>query len=288
MMHPEYEEKITFVMDQGLLCYKVIPFGLRNTGATYQRMMNTVFAAQIGCNVEAYVDDMLVKSMTEKGHIENLGETFKTMRRVGMKLNPKKSFFGLAGGKFLDFVVTKKGIEIHPSKSKGILDMATPKNLKELQSLTGRLAVLNRFIIKYREVCLPFFKAMNRSNKFEWTDDCQAAFDRIKQYLDDLSCLTRLRVGKTLILYVVSGDQAVSAALVREEGREQRPIYFVSHVLRDVETRYPPLEKMVFALVVAARKLRPYFQVHPIKVLTSKTCLACRLLLANDSSGCNI
>jgi hypothetical protein len=80
-----------------------------------------MFTPQIGCNVEAYIDDMLVKSMTEKGHIDDLGETFDTMRRVGVKLNPKKSFFGLAGSKLLGFVVSKRGIEIHPSKSKAIL-----------------------------------------------------------------------------------------------------------------------------------------------------------------------
>jgi RNase H-like domain found in reverse transcriptase len=95
------------------------------------------------------------------------------------------------------------------------------------------------------------------------------AFNHIKQYLVDSPCLTRPTVGETLILYIASGDQAVSAALVREEGRELISIYFVSHVLRDVETRYPPLEKMTFVLVITARKLRPYFQVHPFKVLTS-------------------
>jgi Reverse transcriptase (RNA-dependent DNA polymerase) len=180
MMHPENEEKTAFVTDQGLFYYKVMSFGLRNAGVTYQRMVNTMFAAQIGRNVEAYVDDMLVKSMTEKGHIEDLGETFETMRRMGMKLNLKKSFFGLAEGKFLDFVVSKRGIEIHPSKLKAIIDMAPPKNLKELQSLTGRLIALNRFIAKSREICLSFFKAMKRSSKFEWTDDYQVAFDHIK------------------------------------------------------------------------------------------------------------
>jgi RNase H-like domain found in reverse transcriptase len=134
-------------------------------------------------------------------------------------------------------VVSKRGIEIHPSKSKAILEMAVPKNLKELQSLTGRLAVLNRFITRSGEVCLPFFKAMKKSSKFEWTDECHVAFDRIKQYLVDPPCLTRPMAGEILIIYVASGDQVVSAALVREEGREQKPIYFVSHVLRDTETR---------------------------------------------------
>jgi Reverse transcriptase (RNA-dependent DNA polymerase) len=111
-------------------------------------MINIIFEKQIGRNVETYVDDILVKSMTTKEHIEDLGETFETMRNVGMKLNPKKSFFGLAGGKFLGFMVSERGIEIHPSKSKAILEMTVPKNLKELQSLTGRLAALNMFIAR--------------------------------------------------------------------------------------------------------------------------------------------
>jgi Reverse transcriptase (RNA-dependent DNA polymerase) len=127
MMNPNDEEKMTFVTDQGLFCYKVMSFGLRNAGATYQRMVNTVFENQIGRNVEAYIDDMLVKSMMKRKHIEDLDETFETMHKVGMKLNLKKSFFGLAGEKFLGFMILKRGIEIYPSKSKSILDMAIPK-----------------------------------------------------------------------------------------------------------------------------------------------------------------
>jgi Reverse transcriptase (RNA-dependent DNA polymerase) len=141
-------------------------FSPRNVDTTYQRMINTIFENQIGRNVEAYVDDMLVKNMTDRKHIEDLDETFETIHKVGMKLNSKKSFFGLAGGKFLGFVVSIRGIEIYPSKSKTILEMAPPKNLKELQSLTGRLTAFNRFIIKSEEVCLPFFKAMKKSSKF--------------------------------------------------------------------------------------------------------------------------
>jgi RNase H-like domain found in reverse transcriptase len=100
---------------------------------------------------------------------------------------------------------------------------------------------------------------MKKSNKFEWIEECQKAFDHIKQYLADPPCLTRPTMGETLLLYVAFRDQAVSTALVCEEGREQRPIYFVLHVLRDAETRYPPLEKMAFAHIIATRKLRPYF-----------------------------
>lgn len=160
------EEKTVFTTHSGLYCYRMMPFGLRNAGATFQRMVNKVFDKQIGRNMEAYVDDLLVKSMSDLGHIQDLRETFTTLNGADMKLNLKKSFFGLTGGKFLGFMVSMRGIEIHPSKSQAILNMRPPKNLKELQTLTGRLAALNRFIAKSGDVCFPFFKAMRKSARF--------------------------------------------------------------------------------------------------------------------------
>jgi hypothetical protein len=151
-------------------------------------MINKVFEKQIGHNMEAYVDDIPVKSMIEDGHLANLEEAFATMNKVNMKMNPKKSYFGLVGGKFLGFMVSIRGIEIHPSSSKAILDMQPPRNLKELQSLIGKLATLNRFLSG--EVCLPFFKAMHKATRFEWTTECAEAFKKVKQYLTNLPCLT--------------------------------------------------------------------------------------------------
>lgn len=234
-------------------------------------MVNKVFDKQIGRNMEAYVDDLLVKSMSDFGHIEDLHEIFATLNEASMKLNPKKSFFGLIGGKFLVFMVSMRGIEIHPSKSQAIMDMKPPKNLKELQALTGRLAALNRFIARSEDVCFPFFKARRKSARFEWMDDCATAFQNVKEYLANPPCLNRPSSGESLVLYLATLSHAVSATLVHEEGKEQRPIYFVSHVLRDAETRYTQIEKATYALVKAAQKLRPYFQFHPVKVYTGVT-----------------
>ena len=122
-MSKDDEEKTTFITSQGLYCYRVMPFGLKNAGATYQRMVNKVFDKQIGRNMEAYVDDMVVKSRNAEKHLDDLKETFVTMREVGMRLNPKKSFFGLSGGKFLGFIISSRGIEMNPTKCKAILDM---------------------------------------------------------------------------------------------------------------------------------------------------------------------
>ena len=126
------QEKTYFITSQGLFCYEVMPFGLKNAGATYQQLVNHMFRPQIGRNVEVYVDDMLVKSLDEERHLDDLQETFNTLRRYNMKLNPSKCAFGVALGKFLGFVVSHRGIEENSEKIKAILDMKPPQSIKEV------------------------------------------------------------------------------------------------------------------------------------------------------------
>ena len=108
------QEKTSFVTSQGLFCYKVMPFGLKNAGVTYQRLVNHMFHPQIGRNVEVYVDDMLVKSQDEGIHLDDLQETFDTLQQYNMKLNPSKCAFGVSSGKFLGYMVSHRGIEANP------------------------------------------------------------------------------------------------------------------------------------------------------------------------------
>uniref|UniRef100_A0A2N9HJS8 RNA-directed DNA polymerase n=1 Tax=Fagus sylvatica TaxID=28930 RepID=A0A2N9HJS8_FAGSY len=201
-MTEEDQEKTAFITSRGLFCYKAMPFGLKNTGATYQKLVNKMFHDQIGRNVEVYVDDMLVKSKKDENHLADLKETFQALRRYNMKLNPAKCVFGVSSGKFLGFMVLQHGIEANPDKIKAILEMSPPKTVKEVQSLTGKAAALN------------------------------------------------------------------SSALIREEERIQKPVYYTSRALRRAEERYSNMEKLAFALLISSRKLRPYFQSHPIIVLT--------------------
>ena len=124
-MAEENQEKIVFITSQGLYCYKVMPFGIKNIGATYQRLVDKMFSKQIGRNMEMYVDDMLVKSKEEIAYLDNLKETFTTLKQYQMKLNPSKCAFGVASGKFLGFMVFQKGIEANPEKVRAILDMTS-------------------------------------------------------------------------------------------------------------------------------------------------------------------
>ena len=162
-MAEEDQEKTAFIMSQGLYYYKVMPFELKNAGATYQRLVNKIFSQQIGKNMEVYVDDMLVKSKEELTHLDDLKETFVTLKKHQMRLNPSKCVFGVASGKFLGFMVSQRGIEVNLEKVRAIINMASPKTVKDVQKLTGRIAALNKFVSRATDKCLPFFKTLKQA-----------------------------------------------------------------------------------------------------------------------------
>ncbi|GJR21898.1 reverse transcriptase domain-containing protein [Tanacetum coccineum] len=164
-MAKEDKEKTAFYTDQGTYCYNKMPFVLKNTRATYQRLVDSAFQAQLGRNLEAYVDDMVIKSKTKQEMIMDIAETFNNLRKVNMKLNPKKCSFGVNEGKFFSDMVTSEGIRANPKKTKAVANMQSPKTLKETQSLSGKLAALNRFLSKSAERALPFFKTLKNITK---------------------------------------------------------------------------------------------------------------------------
>ncbi|XP_071907834.1 uncharacterized protein [Coffea arabica] len=279
----EDQEKTSFITEDGTYCYVTMPFGLKNAGATYQRLVNKLFRNQIGRNLEVYVDDMLVKSRTQEQFVSDLREIFEVLRHSRMRLNPKKCTFGVRSEKFLGYMISKEGVRANPDKIKAIMDMAPPRNIKEVQRLTGRMAALNRFLSKSAVRGSPFFKALKGGRQFEWNPECQKAFDELKEHLVRLPALTSPEVGETLFIYLAAGEGAVSAVLVREEDKLQKPVYYVSRALQGAESRYSAIERYVLALVHAARKLRTYFQTHPVVVRTDQPLK--QILSKPESSG---
>ncbi|CAL9018622.1 unnamed protein product, partial [Prunus brigantina] len=269
-MHPEDQAHTSFITDRGLYCYKVMPFGLKNAGATYQRLVNSIFAPLIGNTMEVYVDDMLVKSRTTDQHIPNLSAMFTILKQYKMRLNPTKCAFGVASGKFLGFMISQRGIEANPEKIQAILDMAIPKTVKDIQSLTGRVAALTRFISKATDRCAPFFRALKGSKRsITWTAECDKAFNELKEYMSRAPLLSTPEPGDTLMIYLSISTTAVSSVLIQTMEGAEHPVHYVSKALQDAEARYSDIEKLAFALVVSARRLRPYFQAHTIHVLTN-------------------
>ena len=151
------QEKTSFVTPVGNYHYKVMSFGLKNAGSTYQRMMTKMFEAQMGKNIEVYIDDMVVKSKIVSEHIEDLTNIFKILRGHKLRLNVFKCSFGVGSGKFLGYMVTYQGIEVNPDQVKTINSLQPPQNPKEVQKLTGMMAALNRFISQSANRCRLFF-----------------------------------------------------------------------------------------------------------------------------------
>nr|XP_017246425.1 PREDICTED: uncharacterized protein LOC108218012 [Daucus carota subsp. sativus] len=167
-------------------------------------------------------------------------------------------------------MVSKRGIEANPDKIKAILDMEPPKSVRDVQKLTGRIAALGRFVSKSGAKCLPFFKALKKVKNFEWTEESQVAFEELKKYMAEPPLLSKPIDGETLYVYLAVSGQALSAVLVREELKVQKPVYYVSKVLHGAELNYSVIEKFALAMITTSRKLRPYFQSHKIEVLTDQ------------------
>nr|CAN77128.1 hypothetical protein VITISV_003359 [Vitis vinifera] len=227
-MAPADEEKTAFITPHEFYCYKVMPFGLKNAGATYQRLMTKIFEPLVGRTVEVYIDDIVVKSKTRGEHALHFQEVFHLLRKYDMKLNPSKCAFGVSAGKFLRFMVSQRGIEVSPDQVKAVMETPPPRSKKELQRLTGKLVALGRFIAHFTDELRPFFLAIRKVGANGWTDNCQSTFEKIKHYLMQPPILSSPFPGEKLYMYQAVSEWAISAVLFRcSSYKEQKPIYYV-------------------------------------------------------------
>ncbi|GJT84527.1 reverse transcriptase domain-containing protein [Tanacetum coccineum] len=233
-MAKEDEEKTTFITSQGIFYYSKMPFGLKNDGATYQRLVDKAFQKQIGWNLEVYVDNLVIQSRSEQEVIRDIEETFNTLIEINMKLNPKKWAFRMREGTFLGYKVNADG-------------------LRDVQKLNGKLASLNRFLSKSVEKSLPFFKTLKKCTKksdFQWTAEAEMVFKQMKKSIAELPMLTALKEKEELIMYLAATKEAIRAVLMMERDEKQMPIYFVSRALQGPEINYAPMEKLILAMIL--------------------------------------
>uniref|UniRef100_A0A2N9IH86 Uncharacterized protein n=1 Tax=Fagus sylvatica TaxID=28930 RepID=A0A2N9IH86_FAGSY len=242
--------------------YDVMPFGLKNAGATYQRAMVTLFHDMIHHEIEVYVDDMIAKSRTAQDHLTDLRKLFQRLKKYQLRLNPNKCAFGVTSGKLLGFIVSGRGIEIDPAKVQAIRSMPAPKTEKEIRSFLGRINYIARFIAQLTATCEPLFKLLRKDVKIKWTEDCQK------------SLLTRSRIQEASMGCML-GQQD-------ETGKKEQAIYYLSKKFTEPETRYLLVEKTCCALAWASKKLRQYMlyyttwlvsRMDPIKYIFEKPAL---------------
>jgi hypothetical protein len=264
----------SFATPYGTYCYVTMPFGLKNTGATYQRTMQKCLADQIDRNIHAYVDDVAVMSKKKDDLIADLQETFNNLRKYNLMLNPAKSVFEVPTGQLLGFIVSHRGIEVNPEKIKAILDISRHNDLKDVQRLTGCVAAVSRFISRLGKKAMPLYKLMKKSDEFVWTDEADATLKDLKRVLSTAPVLAAPGDQELMLLYNVATNRVVSIIIVverKEEAQEygvQRPVYYVSEVLTESKQRYPHYQKLAYGVFLASRKLNHYFYDHKITVVS--------------------
>jgi hypothetical protein len=192
-----------------------------------------------------------------------------------VKLNPEKCVFGVPRGMLLGFIVSERGIEANPEKIVAITNMGPIKDLKGIQRVMGCLAALSRFISRLGERGLPLYRLLRKTECFTWTSEAEEAVRNLKALLTNAPILVPPATGEAVLIYVAATTQVVSAAIVVERLEEghalpvQRPVYFISEVLSETKIRYPQIQKLLYAVILTWRKLRHYFESHPVTVVSS-------------------
>jgi hypothetical protein len=222
-MSREYEEHTTFIIVDDLFCYVSMPYGLKNALPTFVRAIHKAFGDLNRDLVEVYVDDIIVKIESYSSLLDNLVIVFDRLHSMLIILNPDKCVFGVPVGKLLGFLVLHRGIEANPEKIKAIEEMWLLARIKDVQTLTRSLATLSRFISRLTERALPFFKLLQKSRPFVWTEEADKALHELKQYLTSLPIMVDLKLGEHLLLYITVTTEVVSMVLVTERPERKEP-----------------------------------------------------------------
>jgi hypothetical protein len=256
-------------LPMGNFWYTVMPFGLKNTRATYQRSMTAMFHDMMHREIEDYVDDIVVKSKKREDHLAVLRKVFERCHVYKLKMNPLKCAFGVSTSKFLGFLVHQCGIDVDLTRASAIATMKPPTTHKELKSFLGKLSYIRRFIPGLATVTSTFAPLLKKGVPFSWSLECQQAFERLQDIMAKLPTVCAPIFGKPLRLYLASNNQAIGALIAQEDSHGfEQPIYYVRRALKDVETHYLRAERSCLALIYASQRLRHYFLAHKVQLMT--------------------
>ena len=270
-MQESSREKTAFVTMDGLYEFQVMPFGLCNAPATFQRLMQKILAGLGGnnpfCNV--YIDDIIVYSTSIEEHLDHLTQVFSRLRSSGLKLHPNKYSFGYSEVKYLGPVISAEGIAPNPEKIRAVQDLAVPVNVRKVREFLGLVGYYRCFIPNFTRVAGPLHALLKQDVPFVWTPRCQVAFDTLKGLLVSHPILAYPRFTDPFILHTDASSQGLGAVLEQRQGDGQlHPIAFASRTLSLAESRYGITNLEALALVWAAKHFHAYLLGQPCIVYT--------------------
>lgn len=269
----EDQEKTSFITPWGCFCYKVLPYGLTNGPAQYQKRANWALAPFIGDFVKAFIDDFCVYSSRAE-HCEKLKKVLGRYDECGGQLNPKKCHLAQPRVKLLGHVVSENGIEADPDKVKSIILLPSPKSTKQLATFVQKVKYMARFIPLSSQLLYPLQQAA-KHDPLEWSDQCEEVFQNVKEVLGLMPAMQAPDWGQVFYVNPSVGEDAIGAMLLQKGKQSQymRPVYCASRVKQVAEKSLSEVELVMVSVVFACRRFRHYLLPRPFVFLTSYTFL---------------
>ena len=268
---PGDEWKTAFRTKFGLYEYLVMPFGLTNAPAAFQKMINSVLREKLDIFVVVYLDDILIFSDTEEEHREHVHWVLKTLQDAKLLVEPTKCEFHTHEVNFLGYTIRPNEIAMEKSKIDAVREWPKPTNVKEVQSFVGFANYYRRFIKNFGMIASPLTNLTKKTEEFKWTNECQQAFEKLKNTIVSDTVLSQYDPKKPVELETDASDFAMGATIGQrnDEGR-MRPIAFASKKLHGAELNYPIYDKEFMAIIFGFKEFRHYLigNIHKVKVFT--------------------
>ena len=258
-VEPADREKTAFCTPEGLFEFKVMPFGLCNAPATFQRLMNSALSGLHGNSCLVYLDDVIIMGNTFLDHLNNLQHVFHRIRAAGLKLQPNKCALCQKEVSFLGYIISQAGISTDLRKTERVISWPLPTSKHEVQQFLGLANYYRRFIKNFAKIAKPLHKLTEKSAPFLWTAECQLAFDNLKQSLTSAPVLAHPDYNKPFILDTDASQTGIGAVLsqVQDDGCE-RVIAYASKTLSRQERHYCVTRLELLAVVTFVHNFRPY------------------------------
>ena len=273
-MEKTSREKTAFVTHSGLYEFLVMPFGLCNAPATFQRLMETILAGLVGECCLVYLDDILVIGETFEEHLNNLQKVFSRLKEANLRLHPKKCYFASPSVDYLGYHVSAEGLSTNSRKTEAVANFPQPTDVKSLRSFLGLASYYRRFIPCFSKIASPLHLLTRKDAPFDWTPACESAFCQLKQLLTSTPVLAFPQFDREFLLETDASKLGLGAVLAqKQDDGLVHPIAFASRTLHPHETNYGSTEMEALAVVWAVKHFRHYLYGHRCQVFTDHEAL---------------
>ena len=280
-----HREKTAFITKFGTFEFKVMPFGLCNAPATFQRTMDKVLKDLKDKFVMVYLDDVIIYSKTFNEHLQHIEQVFERIQSANLRLKAEKCKFAANELQFLGHVVGSEGVKPDPEKVDKIVNYPVPKNIRELRGVLGLFSYYRRFIKDFSQRADPLYELLKKESNYEWTEKQQKAFEELKQKITTAPVVKYPDFEQPFFLYTDASITGVGAVLAQKDGKNEHVIAYASRTLTPAERNYGITELECLAIVWAVKYFRHYIYGSKLTIVTDHSALTWLLNSASESTN---